>query len=75
MRRRGKINNEEISKIIANIKLKTLFDGGDELWGQALSVIKYLQVENATLRERLDKTAGVGEVKEAEHKVEERKDD
>ena len=47
------MNNEEISKIIANIKLKTSFDGGDELWGQALSVIKHLQAENAALHERL----------------------
>lgn len=49
------MNNEEVSKIIANIKLKTLFGGGDELWGQALSVIKHLQAENAELKERLEK--------------------
>lgn len=49
------MTNEEISKIIANIKLKTSFDGGDELWGQTLFLIEELQVENAALRERLEK--------------------
>lgn len=49
------MTNEEISKIIANIKLKTSFGGGDELWGQALSLIEELQAENAALRERLEK--------------------
>ena len=63
------MNNEEISKIITNIKLKTSFSGGDELWGQALSVIKHLQAENATLRERLDKAVGFGDIREAEHRA------
>lgn len=49
------MNNEEISKIITNIKLKTLFSGGDELWEQALSVIKHFQAENAELRARMEK--------------------
>ena len=45
------MNNEEVSKIIANIKLKTSFSGGDDLWGQALSVIKHLQAAEARLKE------------------------
>lgn len=49
------MTDKEICKIIANIKLKTSFRGGDELWAQSLSVIEELKSENASLRERLDK--------------------
>lgn len=85
MRRRGKMTNEEVLQgLRACLEHKdcgkcpfvvNLNDCHSELAHEAYKTIERLQAENATLRERLNKTTGIGDVKEAEHKAEERKDD
>lgn len=50
------MTDEEVAKLISTIELKSMFYGADEMWGKALQLIGELQAENATLRERLDKS-------------------
>lgn len=49
------MTDEEVAKLISTIELKAMYYGADEMWGKALQLIEELQVENAALRERLEK--------------------
>ena len=53
------MSDEEIIEVVSVLKAndKTMKDSGisDNLWGKAVECIMFLQSENATLRERLEK--------------------
>ena len=53
------MSDEEIIEVVSVLKAndKTMKDNGisENLWGKAVECILFLQSENATLRERLEK--------------------
>ena len=53
------MSDEEVIEVVSVLKAndKTMKDNGisDNLWGKAVECILFLQSENATLRERLEK--------------------
>ena len=57
------MTDEEIIEVVSVLKVndKTMKDNGisDNLWGKAVECIMFLQSENATLRERLEKAVEV----------------
>ena len=57
------MSDEEIIEITDTLKAndKTMKDNGisDNLWGKAVECIEFLQSENATLREKLDKAVEI----------------
>ena len=57
------MRDEKIIEVVSALKAndKTMKDNGisDNLWGKAVEYIEFLQYENATLRERLDKAVEI----------------